>query len=216
MTNNVGPANPGVSNSIYIQGHTAPESLIRVGSSNALCGLSPDSLMFYCESRLRGIGEQISRTVVHQQKSNADISALNGLHETLNKYQNGVNAGEGTRQDKDGEIAFNEMSAAYDDAIRKVGPDTELGKKLIGDKQKMLCSDGSGVGPGDTKILDYEMKGMITNLETMVKDVNGNAELEMINLQSLMSQRQSAVQLTTNLVQSLGDQMNKITANIGH
>jgi hypothetical protein len=31
-----------------------------------------------------------------------------------------------------------------------------------------------------------------------------------------MSQRQTAIQLTTNVVQSLGDQLNKIVANIGH
>jgi hypothetical protein len=31
-----------------------------------------------------------------------------------------------------------------------------------------------------------------------------------------MSQRQTAIQLTTNIVQSLNDQANKIVANIGH
>ena len=38
----------------------------------------------------------------------------------------------------------------------------------------------------------------------------------MVQIQSLMSQRQTAVSLTTNLVQSLGDQENKIADNIGH
>ena len=46
--------------------------------------------------------------------------------------------------------------------------------------------------------------------------VNSSSELEMIQLQSFMSQRQTAIQLTTNLVQSLGDQLNKIADNIGH
>jgi len=48
------------------------------------------------------------------------------------------------------------------------------------------------------------------------KDLNSGTELSMINLQSLMSQRQSSVQMVTNMVQALGDQMNKITSNIGH
>jgi hypothetical protein len=37
----------------------------------------------------------------------------------------------------------------------------------------------------------------------------------MIGLQSLMSERQTAIQLTTNLVQSLGTQMNAIASNVG-
>ncbi|MDB4995927.1 MAG: hypothetical protein JWM74_3359, partial [Myxococcaceae bacterium] len=200
-------------NSEYIQGHTTPESITRTGSSNVVCGLSPDSLMFYCESRLRGIGEQIGRAVAQQQKSNSDISALNELHETLNQYSKGVNA-EGTVKGAEGDAAFQQMSAAYDAAISKVGKDTELGKKLIEDKNRILNTNGQG--GTDNIVLEHEMKAMTNNLETMVKDINGNSELQMINLQSLMSQRQAAVQLTTNLVQSLGDQMNKIAANIGH
>ena len=35
----------------------------------------------------------------------------------------------------------------------------------------------------------------------------------MVQLQSLMSQRQTAISLTTNLVQSLGDQEEKIAEN---
>jgi hypothetical protein len=214
MTNNVGTAAYGVPNSQYTLGISTPESITRTGSSNGLCGLSPESLMFYCESRLRGLGEQVGRAMAHQQKANEDVSALSSLHETLNKYSKGVNA-QDTIGGAQGDAAFGEMVAAYDAAIDKVGRDTELGKKLIDDREKILKTDGKG-GPGDKCVLEHEMKAMTTNLETMVKDINGNSELEMINLQSLMSQRQAAVQLTTNLVQSLGDQMNKIAANIGH
>jgi hypothetical protein len=53
-------------------------------------------------------------------------------------------------------------------------------------------------------------------LKTEQSDLNGGAELNMINLQAIMSQRQTAIQLTTNLVQALGDSSNKIAANIGH
>ncbi len=55
-----------------------------------------------------------------------------------------------------------------------------------------------------------------TAVENIQKDLNSSTELSMINLQSLMSQRQEAIQLCTNLVQSLGDQVNKIAENVGH
>ena len=41
------------------------------------------------------------------------------------------------------------------------------------------------------------------------------SELSMMNLQSLMSQRQEAIQTCTNLVQAMGDMCSKITENNG-
>lgn len=60
------------------------------------------------------------------------------------------------------------------------------------------------------------MTELVSGLQGAINDLNSGAELQMIGLQSLMSQRQTAVQLTTNLVQALGDQANKIAQNIGH
>ena len=55
------------------------------------------------------------------------------------------------------------------------------------------------------------------NLTDAAANINSNSELQMIQLGSLMSQRQTAITLTTNLVQSLGDRpLNKIADNIGH
>ena len=59
------------------------------------------------------------------------------------------------------------------------------------------------------------VKRFVDNLKGLQTEVNQGSELGMITLQSLMSQRQMAIQLTTNLVQSLGEMTNKIAANIG-
>jgi hypothetical protein len=72
-------------------------------------------------------------------------------------------------------------------------------------------------GPkGDGILSASELQTYTQNLTDAASDLNSNAELGMVHLQSLMSQRQMAVTLTTNLVQSLGDQENKIADNIGH
>ena len=60
------------------------------------------------------------------------------------------------------------------------------------------------------------MTSFIDTVQGAVTDMNSNSEIQMISIQSLMSQRQTAVQLTTNIVQALGDQENKIADNIGH
>ena len=63
--------------------------------------------------------------------------------------------------------------------------------------------------------LDRPVSQLTQNLKNDAANLNSDSEMTMINLQSLMSQRQTAVQLTTNLVQSLGDQQNSIAKNIG-
>jgi hypothetical protein len=176
------------------------ESVLQMANDPGIVGnLTPDALMFYCQSRLRGLDDQIAASMSRQKKSNADVSALNKLHEVIN------------RDGKAGEnIDLSKMDAAYAEAISVVGADSDLGKSLAKDRADILhCGS-------DNALSDTEVKAMLNNIETATKDINSGSELQMINLQSLMSQRQSAVQLTTNLVQSLGDQMNKIAANIGH
>ena len=60
------------------------------------------------------------------------------------------------------------------------------------------------------------MQSFIDRLQGCASDLNSNSELQMIQLQSLMSERQTAIELTTNLVQSLGNQAEKIAQNVGH
>ena len=70
--------------------------------------------------------------------------------------------------------------------------------------------------PSDNTLDNTEMQTFITKLQGCASDLNSSSELQMIQLQSLMSERQTAIQLTTNLVQSLGDQSEKIVDNVGH
>ena len=49
----------------------------------------------------------------------------------------------------------------------------------------------------------------------MKYNLNKGAELEMTNLQTLVSQRQMAIQLTTNLMPKVNDSMMAIVANTG-
>ena len=61
-----------------------------------------------------------------------------------------------------------------------------------------------------------EAQEYITTVQGVQSNMSSDSELSMISLQSLMSQRQTAVQLTTNLMQSLDDQAKDIAQNIGH
>jgi hypothetical protein len=74
---------------------------------------------------------------------------------------------------------------------------------------------GSVSGDDATYAIDTFKADTTDAIHNIQQSISSSAELSMINLQSLMSQRQEAIQLSTNLVQSLGDQCNKIADNVG-
>ena len=166
-----------------------------VADASAFPYLTPDAMLVYCQSRLTGIDTQCKEIMNRQETNSRQQAALGDLLTTLDRFQDGTDKSEAQLQI---------VRDAYDKAKAAVGADSPLGKQLALDVDKL----GSGA-KGD-------IDGLITAAKNHQSQLNSDAEIDMIHLQSLMSQRQTAVQLTTNIVQSLNDQANKIVANIGH
>ena len=111
---------------------------------------------------------------------------------------------------------LNGIDSALLQAIEKVGGNTDAGRRLTAVLARVDNTGRDGVSTDGGKISSDEMKAFIDDVKGIQTDLGASSELGMIQLQSLMSQRQVAIQLCTNLVQSLGDQQNKICANVGH
>lgn len=174
-------------------------------------GLSPDALMTYCQTRINGIDSQVKEYFAQQKKSNDDRAAINDALAVLNQYS------AGTMDDNaPHEKAGHDLREALAKAIDKVGPNTDAGRRLSAIKAKVDDTTISGPGTDGGRVSADEMKGFLDDVKGIQTDLGASSELGMIQLQSLMSQRQVAIQLCTNLVQSLGDQQNKICANVGH
>ena len=171
--------------------------IAQVGQAPTLPYLTPDSMLIYCQSRLSGVDAQCQEIMSRQEKTNRDQNSLAELSGIVNKYPEGF----------DNEGKRNELKAAYATAIDKVGATSDLGIALA-KEAKILDVEG------DNKVGKEDMGGLINALKQHQSTLNSTSELDMIRLQSLVSQRQTAVQLTTNIVQSLNDQANKIVANI--
>ena len=172
-----------------------PELLADV-SAPVLPYLTPDAMLVYCQSRLSGINSQCREIMTKQEQNAKAQAAVGDLLTTLYRYQEG-----GTQDWQKAEI-----TAAYAKAIDGVGgPDTLLGQKLIRERDTILVNGEKN-----------EIASLINGAKNHQSQLNSDAEIGMIRLQSLMSQRQTAIQLTTNIIQSLNDQANKIVANIGH
>lgn len=178
--------------------------------------ISPDALMSYCQTRLRGIDDQVQSAFAKQQKDNADSSVLSDLASKFKTPPKDLDmTSTSADSDLDGMTPTQYVERAVEDlknAASQINDPTA--------KQALLEQAGklqAEIGSGDKSFKPEDFKAMTSDAVGKIQqDLNSGAELSMINLQSLMSQRQQAIQICTNLVQSLGDQCNKIAENVGH
>jgi hypothetical protein len=169
--------------------------------------LTPDALMAYCESRLGSIDSQMDSIFQAQESYNKLTTDIDSLASNLNQYEStGIGTGPG---DQTASPAFTSATNSLNQLISEANTtDPQVASELQGAMNTL--NNG-----GDTFVSTDEITNIEKTLQQASSDVGAGAELNMINLQTLMSQRQTAIQLTTNLVQSMGDQMNAIATNIG-
>ncbi|MFO0674124.1 MAG: hypothetical protein U0235_31670 [Polyangiaceae bacterium] len=190
--------------------------------------LTTDALLTYCQVRLASLDQKIDGIFKRQQKAADDQKALSSLRAAIQScFAGGI---------QPGGRAAHDLIRAYQAAIVAVGPSSETGKALMAaqsefvhrcDKDGTLAAEMgasdywsrdlapdadhdhvNALGSEDVKAFDTQLKGLEDSLAH-------GTELDMVSLQSLMSQRQMAIQIATNLVQTMGDMANKVAANIG-
>ncbi len=198
--------------------------------------LSPDALMAYCQSRLDSIDGQVRTSFDDQQKTASETEQIDGVLASIKQNEGGDVTDSKTitqletqfqtlilnlkKTDPNSPVlpsltqAYNSMLWSGDGGPQKTGSTDPTAPDFI-DFEKYPATN-QATTQGDNKIGTDELQKYAEALSDAAANLNSNAELGMVHLQSLMSQRQTAVTLTTNLVQSLGDQENKIADNIGH
>jgi hypothetical protein len=196
--------------------------------------LTPDSLFAYCQSRLSSLDSQMTGSLVAQQRGAAEISAIDKVQAGFDSYKADIH-------DKATCTNLEKSMASLINSLKNNDPNspalpglTQAYNNLVwsGDGGKAFNGSTDADAPdfidiehyppdkstqqGDGIIGSTEMSGYVQALTDAASSLNSTSELSMIQLQSLMSQRQTAISLTTNLVQALGDQANKVVDNIGH
>ena len=193
-------------------------------SMAAFSYLTPDALMNYCATRLRGIDNQIQTKFTKQQTANEDSKVLSALQGTLNFGNDDliVIGGQGLNNDSTikagGQALIDAANRSTDPGVQKRL--LELAGKLVtvsGSPPTATFNPTANVALAARTYKPSELAQMITQpVANLQKDMNQGTELDMMSLQSLMSQRQTAVSTVTQMLQALGEQLNKIAGNIGH
>lgn len=176
--------------------------------------LTPDALLAYCAMKLRGIDAQVHTAFTSQKSRNATSAKLSEIQKSMQQFVNIPADG------PDREARLASLQKDFAEAIRLAGgPESPAGKR-IADIQANLELNARVHGKvrwtGDeADVSSDELADYAKQLGAVQQDLNVEGELEMITLQSLMSQRQQAIQMCTNMVASLGQSANQVAQNIG-
>lgn len=193
--------------------------------------LSDDAMLAYCGTQMQQIDSQIQTTFADQQKQNLEQQVINQALQVLQGCADGTLGSDGKYGKNESQCVA--MEKALEQAISQV-EQIDPSAPCLSDLKQIhdnIMATGTGpndssvghgyyVGPSDANptpdstISSTEMSGFINALQNVGSGLNSDAQLRMINIQSLVSQQQTAVELTTNIMQSLDGAMQKVVENI--
>lgn len=217
---------------------TANAAPLGAGFDPHAVSLTGEALLFYCQTQLNGIDNEITAFMERQKLSVDKKKILNELVDVM-----GQNAPPKTKE------AFKAIGEALDAALEqlkalKLPPNdpsvaglTSLGVSLCkhyadGDyagtsgaaaftkweqagpgsaNPKNKFADMTGLFEGNADPEPYQ--GFLGEAKNLVADISANAELNMIEIQSAVSKRQTVVQLTTNMMAKIDGSLAGIVAN---
>jgi hypothetical protein len=168
-------------------------------------GLTPEGLMIYLQTRLGSLDDQINGIFEKQRKIEAIRKELSAIQRELDRLKTDPNNPGALLEAPN----FEEAIQNHINAIREIDPN------LADSLEVELNKEGNALWVQDGKYYSSEIETGKKTLDDTMKQLEASAQLEMIALQSMMSSRQTAVQLSTNLISALGETSRSIAANIG-
>lgn len=164
-------------------------------------GLTAEGLLLFCQTQLNSLDNEINDMLDEQIKNLARKDALATVENKMKEYTPPSSA-----------KAWDEIAAAYNEAIDSLPEGDPTREALIAKKEEITFTYGpEGLDRGPKK---NEWQAHIGDIRQQVDNLKGDSEIVMIRLQSTISQRQTAVQLTTNVLSKVHQTLQSITANL--
>lgn len=179
---------------------------------------SIDTLMAYCQEQVNGLGKQIltqmnqQRGLSDRQTAISDLQSMIKSGQTDPSHPNDKNANPdlaGGGGGYNSTVAVANITTKIGDAERDalaVG-DTSTYQKLE-DVKKTLNNDSDGNVTAD------EIASMTQSLGDIGSTMSSDAQMGMINIQTLMGQRSTQMQMVSNMLSSVNDTDKAVVQNI--
>lgn len=185
-------------------------------------GLTPESLLVYCQTRLGSLDDLIKERFDDQQRRAGDMKLAGEVLALVSTWPEVTERGAGA------EGAHAEMGNKLMEAYNKAG-NPELKERIAAVFAKvvgrpMTINGGKAEGavtpanlnPDGIKKMDPTswQTFVSAQLKTVQDSLSKDGELSMIQLQSMVSQRQLCIQLTTQVMQTLHETKKTVVGNI--
>ena len=197
----------------------------------AVGSLTSDDLMTYCATQLNQLDGNIKQHMAQQQQARVQADKLGKLKAIMTGQ---IGAGDSSRKAE----VIKALKEAYDsldphDPRRDKLNDTFcrfMDTATYNDSSETRVTDGARYnlltitdeqvgriasnGTNGNEVTDPEMQRFAADIEPMASDVGKRAELAMIDLQAMISQRQMAVQMTTQMISKINEAQMAIISQI--
>ncbi len=198
--------------------------------------MTAEALLVYCQTRLGDLDHDIRTLMDRQRDAIQAKQVLSELRTELNEARQAGERGESLGGFVTGIKAGID---AYDRAIAKLPEGHPLAAALEAEKRELFFEPnadpsvpaqsseeemaGASVAEEDPEraydgmrydVAGDDWDGILERVDTRIEGVNDDSEIHMIQLQSLMSTRQTAISLTTNMMNKLQGTDDTIVGNI--
>jgi hypothetical protein len=168
--------------------------------------LTPDALLAYCQAQLGGLDGQITDYENAQKAQLAEKAAIQNAEVVFKQF--------GSKGPQNQE-QWDKCENALSDAANSLPAGDPVRQQLLDYKTSLEKQYCKGVSDNPHYPGDGEWQGNCDALDNMANHVSSEAELQMIELQSLVSQRATAIQLTTNLMSTMNQSTKDVVSKIG-
>lgn len=159
--------------------------------------LSAEALLTYCKSQLSSLDTTVQSYLDDARLNVQRKKALSEVENMMKKYENQPPAQE----------QWHHYGEVFQGAIDSLPAGDRTRAQLEQKWAELHKKNGH--------FTKEEWKSETGKVGAMLQEVVGNAEINMIHLQSIMSQRQTAVQLTTGMLAKFDEATKSIVGNIG-
>jgi hypothetical protein len=166
--------------------------------------LSSD-LFTYCQSQMDTIDNEVDGFFNAQQNNNEIQTGLGNVLSIVQKLQTEATASGGMVND-----ATDVNSAAA--TLQSLISEYPEGATQLQNALDTLTTNGKG--GTDTTVSTSDCASIINTLTNVGTQLSSDNQMQMINLQSAMSDREQAIELTTNILQTVDQSATKVIANI--
>ncbi|HSO36601.1 MAG TPA: hypothetical protein VLT33_28945 [Labilithrix sp.] len=191
-------------------------------------GLTADGVLTYCAARLNSLDAMIQSRFAEQQQRNAGLKEAGDL---ITKLSSWSFVAEGTGLKEDAKAGHQGMGADLAALYNKTN-DPQVRQQI--EKAFAIVTGKNMVMDGYGKAADFQLdpskvtldvnnihamtveqwSGVVNGVKSVQDGLTKDSEMSMIQLQSVVSQRQLAIQMTTQLLQTMNESSKQVIGNI--